>query len=92
MPSSELKLLFEMAGFINVTVLDFKIPIGLWAKNPKLKRIGKYQKAVLLDGLEAFSLAIFTRFLKWSEPDLLILLAEVRREVSNTSYHWYWPL
>jgi hypothetical protein len=92
MPSSELKLAFEKAGFINVTVLDFKIPIGPWAKNPKLKDIGMWQRVVLLDGLEAFSLAIFTRFLKWSKPDLLDLLAEVRREVSNTSYHWYWPL
>jgi hypothetical protein len=87
-----LKTLLEESGFINVAVHKFQIPIGRWAKGEEIKDIGEYQQRVLLDGLEAFSLAIFTRLLKWSASDLSKLLGEVRVEINNIKYHWYWPL
>lgn len=89
--SSDLKSLFEKAGFVNVTVYNFKIPIGTWPKDPKSKEIGLLQRVALLEGLHAFSLTIFRQFLKWSKEDLEIFLKGVSRELINRAYHWYWP-
>lgn len=90
--SSELVGRFVAAGFINISVKEFKIPIGPWVKAKALKEIGLFQRLVLGDGLEGFSLAIFTRLLKWSKVSVDELLAEVKAELHNRDYHWYWPL
>ena len=92
MTSSDLKALFERAGFINVTVLDFKLPIGTWPKGRKWKQIGLFQQEVLREDLGAFSLTIFQRFLNWSMEEVEMFLNEVRMELLNLAYHWYWPL
>jgi hypothetical protein len=90
--SPELKTQAEKAGFVNVEVKEYKIPIGIWPRNKKLKSLGAYQRAILMDGLEAFSLAIFTRLLGWSKKEVEGFLWGVRQELKTTSYHWYWPL
>lgn len=90
--SSEIEARFAAAGFINITVKQFKIPIGAWPKDKAQREIGTWQLAVLAEGLEAFSLAIFTRLLNWSKEAMDELLAEVHRELRHKSFHWYWPL
>jgi hypothetical protein len=88
----DLEVLFQEAGFVNVTIKEWPLPIGLWPKDPGLKKIGAFQSQVIHDGLEAFSLAIFTRALGWDLIKIEKLLEEVREELNNRSYHWYWPL
>jgi hypothetical protein len=90
--SAELKTQAENAGFVNVEINKYKIPIGTWARDKKLKLLGAYQKEVLMMGLEAFSLAIFTRLLGWSKNKVDSFLEGVRQELKTSSYHWYWPL
>jgi hypothetical protein len=81
----DLEVLFQEAGFVNVTIKE-------WPKDPGLKKIGAFQSQVIHDGLEAFSLAIFTRALGWDLVKIEKLPEEVREELNNRSYHWYWPL
>ena len=90
--SAELKTQAEKAGFVNVKIHKYKIPIGTWPRDKKLKLLGAYQREILKDGLEAFSLAIFTRFLGWSKNKVEVFLEGVQQELKNSSYHWYWPL
>lgn len=40
----------------------------------------------MLDGL---SLALFSRYLKWSYEEIHVLLAEVKREIKNPAYQLY---
>lgn len=49
------------AGFVNVEERIVKIPIGSWPKDKKLKTVGLYACASLVDGLEGLSLAPLTR-------------------------------
>ncbi|KAH6663462.1 S-adenosyl-L-methionine-dependent methyltransferase [Halenospora varia] len=89
--SSDVIPLFEKAGFVNIVALNFKIPIGSWPKNAKWKEIGECQHCALRDGLQAFSQVVFRQFLNYSEQDLEIFLMNVRKELGNRAYHWYWP-
>lgn len=43
-------------------------------------------------GLEAISVALFTRVLKWSKPELDMFLATVRKELKDTRIHSYWDV
>ncbi|PMD49054.1 S-adenosyl-L-methionine-dependent methyltransferase [Hyaloscypha variabilis F] len=86
-----LKAQFENAGFTNVQVVNKKIPIGPWAYDQKLKEIGSVQLMNFLDGLEAFSLAIFCRSLRWSAVEIQVFLAQVRQDAkSHQTFHRYW--
>jgi hypothetical protein len=61
-------------SFTNVTLQPFKIPIGQWLADPKLKEAGALQQVAMWEGIEAPSLAIFTRCLDWNDFFWLLLL------------------
>ncbi|KAK2767694.1 hypothetical protein FQN54_003852 [Arachnomyces sp. PD_36] len=49
--AGDMKELMEEAGFVNVTYRTFKWPIGPWAKDPKMKEIGLYNRVGWSEGL-----------------------------------------
>ena len=82
----------EEAGFVNVQVRPFKIPIGLWPADPKMREIGTVQLVAMLDGLQALTIGFFTRFLDWTPDEVEIFLAKLRNEFKTKSVHTYWSL
>ena len=91
--SAALETKFENAGFTNIQVINKKIPMGRWPRDARLKKIGMWQLEAFLSGLEAFTLAIFCRCLKWRLEEIQTFLAQVRNDVkTNGAFHWYWPL
>lgn len=54
------KTLMEAAGFVNVTYKKFKWPIGPWPKDPKLKKIGMFNRLNWEDGMEGWLMYLFT--------------------------------
>lgn len=56
----------ESAGFTNIAVREFKIPIGPWPEDRKMRNIGAYQLVAMLEGLEALTLRLWTKYLDWS--------------------------
>ena len=91
--SAALETKFENAGFTNIQVINKKIPMGRWPRYARLKEIGMWQLEAFLSGLEAFTLAIFRRCLKWRLEEIQTFLAQVRNDVkTNGAFHWYWPL
>lgn len=81
----------EEAGFVNVHVLKFKMPIGPWPRDPQLKQAGLYQYFALDEGLQGMSAKVFTRGLNWTLAELEVLLAGARTELKTRSIHTYWP-
>lgn len=75
------------AGFTGVTHQKFRFPIGTWPKDPKMKQLGMYNEAQVLNGLEAFSLRLFCHVLGWTREEVLVLLAHVRRELKTPGVH-----
>ncbi|KAI5857060.1 S-adenosyl-L-methionine-dependent methyltransferase [Tricharina praecox] len=56
----------KRTGFVNVSEKPFKVPYGPWPKGERMKMIGKLMCVNVLEGLEGFTLALFTRYLGWS--------------------------
>lgn len=49
------------AGFKNVTEERFKLPVGPWSKDKRLKQLGMWNLAHCEDGIEGWSMALLTR-------------------------------
>lgn len=93
MSPATLKAKFENAGFTNIQVVNKKIPMAPSGQDQKLREIGNFQLINFLEGLEAFSLAIFCRYLGWSIEKVQLFLVQVRKDVMRyRTSHWYWPL
>ena len=88
----EIKEHMEAAGFQNVEIRSYKIPIGPWPAEKKLKEVGLFQLAGMLEGMEGLTLGLWTRYLGWSEKEIAVTLAQVRKEWRNPKVHSWWPL
>jgi len=86
-PGPKLKAWVEDAGFENITHVVCKAPVGPWPKEKRYKDIGMANLCNLLEGLEAVTLAPFTRSLGWSVEEVQVLLAGVRRDLRNPRIH-----
>ncbi|KAF9893354.1 hypothetical protein FE257_011786 [Aspergillus nanangensis] len=83
------KQMMEDTGFKNVQQTILKVPFSPWAKDPKMKELGRYQQANMLEALDAYSLALFTRVLGWRLEDVQMLLVRVRKDLLDRSLHIY---
>ncbi|KAF6814098.1 methyltransferase domain-containing protein [Colletotrichum plurivorum] len=81
--------LLRSSGFENVVKKVWKVPIGVWPRDPKLKTIGLYNRSMLVDALQAVSMAPLTRGMKWSASEVELFLIDVRKSLMNTSIHSY---
>jgi len=85
-----MQTLLEDSSFQNIAIADNKIPIGTWAKDPKMKEIGRFFRAQMVDdAVESYSLALFTRFGSWKPIEVQVLLAHVRSELKSNKMHVY---
>ncbi|GKT46155.1 putative methyltransferase tdiE [Colletotrichum spaethianum] len=82
----------EEVGFVDVTIVPFKWPIGPWAKDPHYKELGSWALENSFEGLEAWSMAAFTRALGWTPEQVQVYLVDVRKELKDKSIHHYCPL
>jgi hypothetical protein len=80
------------AGFTNVGSSLYKWPSNSWPKGQKEKTLGLWNMVNTLDGLEGFTLAMFTRVLGWSPEEVHVFLAGVRADTKNKRFHNYWPV
>ena len=63
------------AGFINITVKEYKMPLGPWPKDMRLRESGQYNLVGISEGLTGLSIHVFTQILGWSVEKTEILLA-----------------
>ncbi|TDZ58448.1 putative methyltransferase tdiE [Colletotrichum trifolii] len=80
------------AGFEDVEVRYERWPMTPWPKNEKLKELGVWFRASLMHGIEAASLALFTRVLDWEPEEAMVLCAEVRNEHKKLDIHGYYDV
>ncbi|KAL8859958.1 MAG: hypothetical protein Q9178_003507 [Gyalolechia marmorata] len=86
-PGPKLAGYMRDAGFKDVQERKFKIPIGPWPKDKHLKTIGAWNLVQIEDGLEAFTLRLFTQILGWKSEEVQVLLANVRKDLRNPKIH-----
>jgi SAM-dependent methyltransferase len=79
------------AGFVGIEKHVSRVPIGVWPREEKLKTVGLYNRAILLDGLQGISVGPFTRGLQWTTDEVELYLVKVRKGVVNSRVHSYLP-
>lgn len=67
----EMKDGMTRAGFVDVTVQHFKVPIGPWPKDKHLKTLGRYMRLVWEESLEMWTMLLWTKVLGVSRHDPL---------------------
>jgi hypothetical protein len=56
----------EEAGYINVIEKLYKLPVGRWPADPRMKELGMWFRAYFEDGMEGYAIALLTRVLNVS--------------------------
>jgi hypothetical protein len=51
-----------------------------------------WQLENVTSGLEGFSMAMFTRVLGWTKPEVDVFLVDVRKEMKDMKIHVYWNM
>ncbi|KAK3347047.1 S-adenosyl-L-methionine-dependent methyltransferase [Lasiosphaeria hispida] len=77
----------EDAGFTNVQEQRFRIPVGAWPRDPRLKEIGTLMSVNMAEGVEAFTAALFCDVLGWSHDEVSVLNADVRSSAKKGDAH-----
>lgn len=80
------------AGFINITRRNFKLPIGPWPKDERLKEAGRLGLANIVYGVQGLSVKNFTSLLGYTIEQLEVPLVDVRKDAKNKRAHRYMPM
>ena len=86
-PGPSIKQWVIDAGFTDVEEVVHKVPIGGWAKDPKLKEIGRYYKFSLDEGIEGISLALFTRLAGMSVQQAMVTNSMFRQAMKEIPFY-----
>lgn len=70
----------------------YQIPLSPWPKDRKMKELGAYQQVNMIEAMEAYSMALMTRVLGWRSEEVVVFLADVRKELLNRKIHMYGKL
>lgn len=83
---------YEEVGFVDVQEVVYKLPSNGWPADPFWRRVGRMWERNLLEGLDGFSLGLFSKAFGRSEEAVKVGLVETRREIQDTRVHSYEPL
>ncbi|WEW56481.1 hypothetical protein PRK78_001926 [Emydomyces testavorans] len=72
------------AGFEDIRTREIEVPIGTWPTDPKKKTMGKMALIVLLEGLEAMSMRLLTKYTGWKAEDVIDLCEKVKVEIVSS--------
>ncbi|KAL4914512.1 S-adenosyl-L-methionine-dependent methyltransferase [Aspergillus aurantiobrunneus] len=77
----------RQAGFDKVLTHKFKLPVGVWPKDARLKECGALLRVNFIEGVEGFTAALFGDVLGWEREDVQALNAGVRAESMRSDIH-----
>ncbi|KAF4459091.1 hypothetical protein FALBO_14151 [Fusarium albosuccineum] len=81
---------FNEAGFTDIKVVDYKLPVGGWPKNPELAQVGQFVKLTLENDLEAgYTLLLWHNVLNWPKDNYQLFLMGMRKALRNRKIHSY---
>lgn len=86
-PGPSLEKWVKDAGFVNVKHEWRVVPFGLWAKSKKHKKSGALNQMQFMEGMEAFTIGLFTSTLGWSAEEVQVFLERVRKDSLKKDRH-----
>ncbi|KAJ9283608.1 hypothetical protein DTO027B5_8485 [Paecilomyces variotii] len=92
-PGPNLEHWFSEAGFVNIKVQRYSVPLGAWPKDKHLKEIGTwFLMSTEQKGFEAAALAVLTRFEGWRPDEVTVLAAKARAAAKDRAVHGLFDL
>lgn len=86
-PGPKLEGWLKEQGFVNVYHERIKFPIGPWPRDKDKKELGMFNLMQTLQGLEGYTLWLFTHMLGWKKEEVDVVVAKVRNEVMSKCLH-----
>ncbi|KIY02246.1 uncharacterized protein Z520_02384 [Fonsecaea multimorphosa CBS 102226] len=80
------------AGFTGVRQKIFRWPVNPWPKDKTLKEIGIWNMINMQDGLDGFTIRLWTTAFGMTAEEIRIFLVQVRKDLRDTRIHSYWPM
>lgn len=82
----------EKAGFRDVHIKNYKLPIGPWPRDKQLKEAGAANFRHLSEGMEGYCMWLLTKFgepAPWSMEEVIVYAAEARKQFLDPRNHCY---
>ncbi|KAF2205987.1 S-adenosyl-L-methionine-dependent methyltransferase [Delitschia confertaspora ATCC 74209] len=76
-------------GFEEVHEEWFKLPVGGWSSDPKMKEVGRWNLLHCNQGAEGWGLFLLTRIMKWTVDEARVFIAKFRQALRDRSVHAY---
>ncbi|KKA24618.1 hypothetical protein T310_1365 [Rasamsonia emersonii CBS 393.64] len=92
-PGPHLEEWFREAGFVDIHVQKYRVPLGPWPKDPYYvcdgteKEIGTWAGVSASEGFEAAAMAVLTRFESWQPEEVTVLAAGASNDLKNPNIH-----
>ena len=80
------------AGFVNRVEKKFRLPMNAWARDPKLKEIGKLVHNFIDNGLEGFALYLLTQVMEWKYEECVVFVAMMRKALNDPKLQPYYTV
>ncbi|CCE28862.1 uncharacterized protein CPUR_02552 [Claviceps purpurea 20.1] len=78
----------EKAGFIDKSVVRYKVPVGPWAKDRKFAEVGRFAREALENDLEGYTQMLW-QSTQNPEDEYHVWLAAIRKAMRNPKVHSY---
>ncbi|KAL1969137.1 hypothetical protein VTN77DRAFT_391 [Rasamsonia byssochlamydoides] len=88
-PGPYLEEWFREAGFVDIHVQKYLVPMGVWPKDPHYKKIGTWNLLQAESGAKAAAVAVLTRFESWKPEEVTVLAAEALNDIKNPIIHGF---
>jgi hypothetical protein len=70
----------------------WKVPIGGWSSDPRLKRVGLYTLLFLDQSLEGFALFMLKEIMGWEYAEIQVLVARMRQALRDWRLYPYYEM
>ncbi|KAH6989177.1 S-adenosyl-L-methionine-dependent methyltransferase [Ilyonectria sp. MPI-CAGE-AT-0026] len=71
------------AGFVDIQHHQWKVPIGGWPRDPKLKQIGLYNGMFIDQSLDGFAVFPIGEILGWTFDEVTVLVSKMRLAIKD---------
>ncbi|OJD29405.1 sam dependent methyltransferase [Diplodia corticola] len=79
----------EGGGWEDVTQVEYRWPTGPWARDARMKELGRWSRLHLLEGVENWTLAMLTRVLGYSFEEAQVWIAKIKADVRDPAVRAY---
>ncbi|KAF5600773.1 s-adenosyl-l-methionine-dependent methyltransferase [Fusarium pseudoanthophilum] len=73
----------QEAGFTDLFSKSWKLPVGDWPQDKKLKQIGLYNGAFIDHSIDAFAIFPIGEILGWSREEVTVLVSQMRKALKE---------